>query len=153
MTVALTLTGGILPATPPEALDMVNRIAEVSATVPQLSCRTEHLIHAGMYARTVRLKPGTIITGVLLKRATILITDGRALVLVGDEWAGIEGYNVIPGSAGRKQVFVAITELALTMMFPTQAKTVDEAEREFTDEYDLLYSRGDGENLITITGE
>ena len=47
------------------------------------------------------------------------------------------------GAAGRKQAFLAITDTALTTTFPTAAVTVEEAEAEFTDETDLLASRGD----------
>ncbi len=53
----------------------------------------------------------------------------------------VAGYTVFSASAGRKQAMVALTDTYLTMLFPTDAKTVDEAERAFTDEYDLLVTR------------
>jgi hypothetical protein len=39
------------------------------------------------------------------------------------------------------------------MLFPTKAKTVEEAEAEFTDEADRLLSRHqEFQDLVTITG-
>ena len=38
------------------------------------------------------------------------------------------GYHVIPASAGRKQVFVAHADTDLTMLFPSHAATVEDAE-------------------------
>jgi hypothetical protein len=41
-----------------------------------------------------------------------------------------------------------------TMMFPTTHKTVEEAEKQFTDEYDLLASHRDEKfNYTVVTGE
>jgi hypothetical protein len=42
----------------------------------------------------------------------------------------------------------------VTALFPTTARSVDEAEREFSDEADTLLSRRDPRlNETTITGE
>ena len=40
-----------------------------------------------------------------------------------------------------KQIFISKTPVIITMTFPTSAKTIEEAEREFTDEHELLLSR------------
>lgn len=120
---------------------------------PQLDISTEHVLHAGMYARTVRLAPGVIITGALIKISTLLVFNGHADVLIGDEWAEVNGYGVIVALAGRKQVFVTRSQVELTMIFPTQAKTVEEAEAEFTDEVDRLMSRRSTRDVVVITGE
>lgn len=119
----------------------------------QIDLVTEHVLHGGMYARTVRLPPGVIITGALIKVATILIFNGDADVLIGDTSARISGYGVLAASAFRKQVFVTRSQVELTMIFPTQAKTVEEAEAEFTDEADRLMSRRSTRDVVVITGE
>lgn len=135
-------------------IDKVRRLESECATRPQVPLRTQHLLHGGMYARTVYIPAGTLITGTLIKVATVLIVDGDTMIYVdGDEPLHVTGYNVMPASAGRKQAFVAQGNTALTMIFPTDAKTVEEAERAFTDEYDLLASRRDGLNEIHVTGE
>jgi hypothetical protein len=107
-----------------------------------------------MYVRTIRLQPGTVMIGSLIKLATVLIVNGATSVLIGDDRVELEGYNVIPGCAGRKQLFLTRGEVEMTMIFPTKAKTVEEAEDEVFAEADLLMSRRDSSNdTITITGE
>lgn len=136
------------------AIDRV-RLAEGRASeLPQVPITTEHMIHGGLYLRTVRLPAGVRITGALVKRATALIVHGDAVAYLGEETIRLCGYNVLPASAGRKQVFVALSETVLTMILPTDAKTVDEAERQFTDELEILASRRDPDsNQIVVTGE
>ena len=65
----------------------------------------------------------------------------RGAVVVGDKWRFLEGYNVVPASAGRIQAYVTFTETAITMLFPSKAETKEEAEAEFTDEAADLLSR------------
>jgi hypothetical protein len=150
----LALAGNTLPATTPDALAQVAVLQNVLLRAEQLAIRTEHVLHGGMYARTIRLAPEVVLTGALIKRATMLIVNGSTAVLVGDGWAELDGYYVIPASAGRKQVFVTRGTVEITMIFPTQAKTVEGAEAEFTDEVEMLLSRRlDGHDLVTITGE
>jgi hypothetical protein len=137
-----------------ETLDKLAIVHRMLRSVDQVPIHTDHVLHGGMYARTIRLEVGIVMLGALIKRATILIVNGPASVLVGDEWGELDGYNVFPGCAGRKQLFVTRGDVAMTMIFPTAAKTVEEAEAEFTDEADLLISRRmDNGDTITITGE
>lgn len=143
-----------IPAISPEALGLVRRLESEALHLAQLPVATEHLLHGGMYARTVRLKPYTCITGAQIKRATMLIVNGRVEMLVNTGWTRLDGFNVLPASAYRKQVFVTLGDVQMTMIFPTKAQTVEDAEAEFTGETHLLLSRrqGDGDTT-TITGE
>jgi putative AlgH/UPF0301 family transcriptional regulator len=135
-------------------LEKVRAFEATAMQMEQTSIATEHIIHGGMYTRTVRVPAGIIFTGSLVKRATMLIVNGCVAMVLNDGVTNLNGYNVIPASAGRKQVFVTGGPVELTMMFPTAAKTVEEAEAEFTDEADLLLSRRqDNGDTITITGE
>lgn len=138
----------------PEDVDKVRRLEAVLMGLPQEALRTEHLIHGGMYARTVRIPAGVAITGALVKRATVLIVSGEVKVFTDGGTLELSGFHVLPGSAGRKQAFMAQADTCLTMLFPSKATSVAEAEAEFTDEAHLLLSRrwADYES-ITITGE
>lgn len=121
--------------------------------MPQIEVRTEHVLHGGMYSRTVRLAARVIIVGVVIKVPTQLIVHGDCMVLAGDDWLTLTGYNVLPGEAGRKGLFITASETEITMIFPSKAKTVAEAEAEFTDDTELLLSREHESNdLVTITG-
>jgi len=142
-----------LPAMTPGAVAKVRAFEDHSlAVLPQDEIGTDHLIHAGMYARSITLPAGCHLTGALIKLATILIVSGDADVYVGGPAMELRGYNVVPASAGRKQLFIARSVVHLTMIFPTDAGTVREAEMAFTDEYERLFSNN-SPNRVTITGE
>lgn len=135
-------------------IELVHKFDAALKNCPQVLIATDHLFHAGVYARTIIIPAGTGLTGALLKVATVLIVSGDVLVYAGDETFDIKGYRVLAGSAGRKCAFVARQDTVLTMIFATNAKSVAEAEDEFTDEAPLLFSRReDAINNTIITGE
>lgn len=132
----------------------VSDSAELLRMCPQIEIDTEHLIHAGMYARTIHLPKDAVIASVLVSKPTIVIVNGALAIFTGKEAPlRLAGYHVLAGAAFRKQIIRAYAETDITMLFPTSAKTVEEAEREFTPEPDMLLSRGMGQNLEQITGE
>jgi hypothetical protein len=126
----------------------VKQLESQLALLPQIELVTDHVIHAGMYARSIRIPAGAAITGALIKRATLLIVSGDVTVSGGAEPFRMTGYNIVPASAGRKTAWYAHTDTDLTMIFPTSARTVEDAEREFTDEA-LLSQRNPNNVLIT----
>ena len=135
-------------------VDKMTRAQDLLMKVEQARIKTDHVIHGGMYARTITMPPQVALIGALIKRSTIVITVGSGRVLVGRDWADIDGYQVLPATKGRKQIFISRGPLVITMLFPTSAKTVEEAEKEFTDEAELLLSRRQDEmNSYVITGE
>lgn len=141
-----------LPAMSINAIAKVAQLEAISLTMPQVDIETRHVLHGGMYARSIMIPADTILTGALIKIPTILIISGDITVFIGDETLELHGYNVLPASAGRKQAFVAHTDTEMTMLFPCDAKTVEEAEKMFTDDADSLMSRH-MKNQIIITGE
>jgi hypothetical protein len=130
----------------------VRRLETASLAQPQVPIPTQHTLHAGMYARTVLIPAGVLITGALIKIPTILIVSGHAMMYGCDGPVELCGYAVFSAFAGRKQAFVAVTDTYLTMVFPTKATTVEEAENEFTDEVDLLASRRDEDRTVECQG-
>lgn len=149
------VTPPVIPAMSPQAIGKVQRLEAVLGSRPQATIPTLHVLHGGMYARTVFLPAGTLITGTLIKIPTLLFVVGHAIVYLGDDVElELNGYNSVPASAGRKQAFLAISGTHLTMVFPSDAIDVAEAERQFTDEADLLLSRRDVErSSASMTGE
>lgn len=131
-----------LPPMSSASVDAVRKFEEASLKyLPQVKINTEHALHAGMYARTIMIPAGIVITGVQIKIPTILIISGDALVYGDDGTTRLTGYHVTLGAVGRKQAICALEDTYLTMMFPTAARTVSEAEAEFTDEPERLGSR------------
>lgn len=130
----------IIKAMSVDSINLVRRFEEVALEQPQINLEIIHTFHAGIYARTVLIPAGVLITGALIKIPTCLIVSGTVKVFTGEASHTLCGYNVLSAEAGRKQVFLALKDTTLTMMFATKAKTVEEAEAEFTDEFDMLQS-------------
>lgn len=142
---------GIAPMSP-ATIERVSEYEAQLAALPQVDMPTHHVIHGGMYARTIRIPAGVDMVGAQIKLATVIIVNGHALIEVEGGTIEVEGYRVIAASAGRKQAFRAIADTDLTMIFPTSAQCVEDAEREFTDDADRLMSRT-GVNTVVITGD
>lgn len=144
-----------LAAMSPDAIAQVRALQDISAQLPQLAVRTEHVLHAGMYARTIFVPKGALVCCCLIKVPTVVIIHGDCVVYTGvDSRMDLAGYHVLAGPAGRKQAFLAHTDIEITMIFPTTATTVEEAERQSTDEHDELLSRQFPEhNHVLITEE
>lgn len=136
-----------------DEIEKVRELERVILTMPQAEIPTKQLLHAGMYARTMFVAAGVTVVGAFMKCATTLIISGDMKVYIGKETVELKGYNIVPASANRKQAGYAITDTYVTMLFPTNAKTVEEAEEELTDEVDKLMSRKGGNNNIMVTGE
>lgn len=134
-----------MTAIPPMTDDMIERVRCVenkSRQWEQVNIPVQHFLHAGMYVRTVKIPAGVVITGALVIIDTVLIVSGHAMIHTGERWIESTIYNVIAAASNRKQIFVAITDVDLTMCFPTDAKNVKEAEENFTNEFSLLQNRG-----------
>lgn len=138
----------------PALLVKLSALGEELRSRPQIQPLTDHIIHGGMYIRTLHLPANVDMMGSLILKATVLIVCGSCSMLAGDERVELEGYNVLPGCAGRKQLFTTRSPVVMTMIFPTSASTVEEAENEVFGESDLLQSRQDSSgDTVIITGE
>lgn len=133
-----------LPVMGQREVDAVRSLEAASMKLPQVHIPTDHAFHGGMYARTIKIPAGAALTGAQIKIPTILIISGDTLVYGQDGPTRFTGYHVTLGQSGRKQAFYALQDTYLTMLFPTDATTTDAAEREFTDEYEKLFSRKEG---------
>lgn len=130
----------------PMSGDSLRRVRELeaeAAKLPQIVIPTIHTLHAGVYTRTITIPAGVLVTGVFIKIDTTLIISGDCAVLVGDRSIDYHGYHVITAHANRKQALFAYSDTSVTMFFRTDAETIEQAESEFTDEVDLLFSRND----------
>jgi len=136
------------------AIDKVCALEKAMTQLPQEDITTWHVLHGGVYSRTIEIKAGVMLTGALVKIPTTLTVCGDIVVFVDNDRVRVQGYQVLPASGNRKQAFVAIQDTMLTMAFRTDATSVEEAEVEFTDDADLLMSRkADAVNFVNITGE
>lgn len=125
-------------------IEMVRVLESEAYNMPQVELETTHTFHAGMYARTIKIPAGIMITGALIKIATILICSGKGLIYTSDGAKEYFGYNIYNGMENRKQAFLASEDTYLTMLFPTLVTSIPEAEAEFTDEADMLLTNREG---------
>jgi hypothetical protein len=142
-----------LPAMAADDVEKVQRLESQMLEREQVAIQTIHHFHAGLYSRTIRIPAGVMLTGALIRIPTLLILSGHSTVFRGGLPLELCGYHVLPGEAGRKQAFLAHADTDLTMIFATQATTVEEAEAEFTEETNLLMSRQQSGDVICTTGE
>ena len=131
-----------------EEISKAYEIENYVLSLPQIKISTHHTLHGGMYTRTFLIPAGVLVTGALIKIPTILIISGEMLLYGLNEPRHLVGYHVLYGQANRKQVGYAIKDTFASMIFPTKANTVKEAEEEFTDEAEFLFSRN--ENAINF---
>ena len=108
---------------------------------PQLDLKYEHALWAGVYDRTVLVPRGHIITGAPVKIETLLTIVGDVIIGLDGNEQRVTGFAKIRAAAHRMGVFTALEDTYITMSFATKAKTVAEAEAEFTDEAHRLASR------------
>lgn len=143
-----------LPSLTPEKDTLMTAIKERAQALPQVALKTHHVIHAGLYCRTVQIPAGIFIVGAKIIKPTLVTICGSARLFEGsiDQYTDISGYAVIPGEKNRRMLMLALTDVSLSMTFVTSATTVQEAEQEFTDEYEELLSHQNN-NEIIITGE
>ena len=152
-----TLAAPLPIALTPPSPSMLARLDQASDFIrqfPQTEVVTEHLLHGGMYARTIRRGPGVVAVGSLILRSTILIINGNFSILIDGKRTDLTGYNVLAGLSGRKSFSLTHGPVEMTMIFATQAATVEEAENEIFAEADQLCSRRNGsQDQIMITGQ
>lgn len=114
------------------------------STMEQIDIATYHTLHAGVYTRTIILEQGQVASGVVISVPTTLIINGHIRLLIGKEVAEVKGFDVFIAEANRKQVALALEKSSIVMIFKTDAKTIEEAEEEFTNEPEKLASRLQG---------
>lgn len=143
-----------IPAMSSNAIAAVRVLEESVRELPQEPIETHHVLHGGMYARSITIPAGVVLTGAEILVPTTLVVNGDVTVYVGDDSIRMQGYCVLAASVGRKQAFIAHEDTMLTMIFATKATSIEQAEEEFTHEAHLLMSRHEGAvNHIHITGE
>lgn len=106
--------------------ELAQRMKDAEVEVP-----VEHHLHAGVYSRTILHKKGVICIGCSIHIPTQLIISGNVDIYTEGGVVHVEGYKVLDGEKGRRVVVYAHEDTWATMLFSTNAMTVEEAEREF----------------------
>lgn len=105
--------------------------SRVIGTEAEVKINVEQHLHAGMYSRTAVVPKGTLCFGVMIHVPTQLIVHGKALFITEGGSFEVDGFRVLEGLAGRQAGAVTYEDTLMSMCFATNAKTIEEAEREF----------------------
>jgi hypothetical protein len=135
------------------AIEQVRELERQILEQPQVPFTTDHVLHGGIYTRTMFMPAGVLITGALVKVPTTWTMWGDVLIGFGDNWQRFTGYAVLPCQAHRKQAGMGLIDSWVSMSFVTDADTIEEAEAAFTDDFAVLGSRlPDAINTSLVTG-
>lgn len=118
-----------------QAIEKAFIVEKMLLNEPQVYIPIDHFIHDGVYIRTATVPKDVMIVGAAIKIPTTLIISGDCIMTTDKNSVRISGYNVFQAECGRKQIFLALTKTSITMIFKTNSATVEEAEKEFTDQF------------------
>ena len=124
--------------------DIAFALEDEIKSLPQIDIETHHTLYEGVYTRTAFLPKGTFASGSIIKIPTTVLISGHIRFLIGKKVHDIVGFKAIEAMANRKQVAHAMEDTYITMLFKTNSKTVEEAEQEFTNDFEYLMSRKKG---------
>lgn len=121
--------------------ERVAELEDVLLALPQIDLGTTHLIHAGMYARTILIPAGTVLTGALTEADNICVMHGDITVTTDDGPQRLVGFHVLPANAGSKRAGMAHADTYWTTLFRTDETEVSKIENSVTREADRLQTR------------
>jgi hypothetical protein len=124
--------------------ESVRQLEDYLVGLPQVDLGTSHVVHGGMYARTVLIPAGTTMTGAMTNADNICVVCGDITVTTDDGPMRLVGFHVLPAKAGAKRVGVAHADTYWTALFVTDKADILDIEAQLTDESERLLTRRDG---------
>ena len=121
--------------------DKVRELEKIILQTPQIILKTTDFIHGKMYARTVFIPAGLVLTSVLTKIDNICVVSGDVTVTTQHGLKRFTGYHVIPALSGAKRAGVTHADTYWTTFIHTEHTDCDLAEEDFTGEAELLQTR------------
>lgn len=124
--------------------------------LPQVDMDTHHLVHGRMYARTIMIPKGVMLTGALTSCDNICVLHGDITVTTDDGTVRLTGFNVLPARAGFKRAGIAHADTYWTMLCHTDLTDVNEIEEAITSESHMLQTRREGieyDQTLSLKGD
>ena len=116
------------PVTDAQHARMEALMDEMAAAAPgDAGIRISHVLHAGCYARTAFVPADVLFVSNQVMVPTVVVISGDCLLTDTDKAVR---YEVLAGAQRRQAVFRTLKDTYITAFFATNAKTVEEAERE-----------------------
>jgi len=121
--------------------EAIKRLEELILQVEQTDLQTKHCLSGGVYARTIFIPAGTVLTGASHKKDHLNIVFGDVTVTTDLGMERITGYRVLPTKAGMKRAGFAHADTYWTTICETKNTVIEDIEDEMTDESEKLQTR------------
>jgi len=121
--------------------EAVKRLEQFVLQAEQTDLQTQHCLSGGVYARTIFIPAGTILTGATHKKDHVNIVFGDISVTTDTGVERITGYHVLPTKAGMKRAGFAHADTYWTTVCETQNTEIEEIEDELVEESSQLQTR------------
>lgn len=122
-------------------LEAVRRVEQALMQLPQVNLRTTHQVFGGMYARTIYIPAGTMLTGALTNKDNICIVCGDITVTMQEGPVRLTGFHVLAANAGAKRAGYAHADTTWTTIWTTDLLDITAIEDEMTNESAMLQTR------------
>lgn len=122
-------------------LDDILKLESMILEGPQVDLLTEHTLSGGVYARTIHIPAGTVLTGATHKKDHVNVLFGDITVSTDNGMMRLSGYHVIPTKAGAKRVGYAHADTVWTTICETQLTDFEAIEDELVEESKMLQTR------------
>lgn len=109
--------------------------------LPQVQLQTQHVLSGGVYARSIFIPAGTILTGATHRKDHVNVVCGDITVTTDSGPVRFTGYHVLPTKAGSKRAGVAHADTVWTTICPTNLTDIAAIEDELVEESDRLQTR------------
>ena len=121
--------------------DKVTVLERIVLQAPQTDLQTRHELSGQVYARTIFIPAGTILTGAAHRKDHVNIMHGDITVSTDEGMRRLSGYLVLPTKAGMKRVGLAHADTWWTTVLQTENTEIEAIEDEMTDESANLQTR------------
>lgn len=113
----------------PAAHEPVYRLESALLKLPQVELPVEHDFCAGVYARTMHIPAGTVLTGAVHRHECIfLVRRGLLMVTTDDGPKQLEGGDMFVTPAGTKRAGAALTDVVVTTFHANPTDETDPIE-------------------------
>lgn len=97
--------------------------------LPQVEMPTEHSFCRGLYARTMRIPAGTVLTGAVHRDESFFVVRAGSLIVTdGGQSKTLHQGDMVVTPAGSKRAGVALTDVIVTTFHHNAAELRDPAE-------------------------
>lgn len=119
----------------------IERLENEILKAPQVDLRTTHALAGGVYARTIFIPAGTILTGAAHKRDHINVMQGDITVWTEAGMRRLTGHHVLPTRAGAKRAGFAHADTWWTTLCATELTDINAIEDELVEQPERLQTR------------